>query len=218
MSNIDLYYTTPVKFVKPDIPEKPVLKTIGKNQFNAADWMKVTLNGSTYGYFGNRLAAPVTVGTTTTVSPRYLFENIPASDNMSYYYSATYRVDVRKETWQGPRFIVRHIDDTPVYVIVTVDTINVLAGAKSAGKGSFKTEIGKSYDIVIYSTPTRVSVWIDGTLIVENADLTPFFNGKTTTAKMGLLFENCTAEVTNLAIYGSQIKFRRVYRSRIILQ
>lgn len=211
MSNIDLYYTTPVKFVKPDIPEKPVLKTIGKNQFNAADWMKVTLNGSTYGYFGNRLAAPVTVGTTTTVSPRYLFENIPASDNMSYYYSATYRVDVRKETWQGPRFIVRHIDDTPVYVIVTVDTINVLAGAKSAGKGSFKTEIGKSYDIVIYSTPTRVSVWIDGTLIVENADLTPFFNGKTTTAKMGLLFENCTAEVTNLAIYGSQIKFNEEF-------
>lgn len=211
MSNIDLYYTTSVKFVKPDVPEKPVLKEIGKDQFNAADWMKVTLNGSTYGYFGNRLEAPVTVGTTTTVSPKYLFENIPVSDNMSYYYSATYRVDERKETWQGPRFIVRYIDDKPVYVIVTVDTINVLAGTKSAGKGTFKTEIGKSYDIIIYSTPTRVSVWIDGTLIIENADLRPFFNGKASSAKMGLLFEKCTAEVTNLAIYGNEIKFDEAY-------
>lgn len=212
MSNIDLYYTIPVEFVKPEVPEKPVLKTLGDNQFNAADWMIVNLNNSKYGaYFNNTLKAPVTVNEQSIASPQYLYDNIPVSDDMSYYYSATYKVTVREQTWQGPRFIVRYAGDKPVYVYVMSEGIGIFVDTELVVQGTQKTEIGKSYDITFYTTPTHITVWVDGVLIIENADLSDYCKDGVLKAKMGLKFEKCTAEVTNLAIYGDRIVFNEDY-------
>ena len=93
VSNIDMYYTNQIKYISPEVPEIPMLKEISTNQYNAADWMDVTIGGQSYaGYFQNQLRS-----TDSTTGYTYVFENIPVSDDMSYYYSATYRVDESDE-------------------------------------------------------------------------------------------------------------------------
>lgn len=206
MSNISLYYTDPVTFVPPTIPEPPVLKTLQSGQYNAADWMKVSLNGQNYGgYFENKL-----ICNDSSNGYRYLFENLPIKDNMSYYYSATYTVTESSEVWKGPRFIFRQDGANGFYVAVLHDSLIVLAGADQVASSPLKLEFGKSYNIVMYSTPTDISVWIDGELVFESVDLTPYISKKLT-ADPGLLFELCQAKVTNIALYGDGIEFDENY-------
>ena len=65
LSDFDMYYTDLVDYIAPQMPNKPILKTIGEYQYNAAEWMKVELNGKTYtGYFGNKLASTNSSGGT----------------------------------------------------------------------------------------------------------------------------------------------------------
>ena len=204
MSNFDLYYTDLVEYVIPDIPEIPVLKNISSSQYNAADWMQVKLNGQTYtSYFGNKLSA-----TDSSIGTTYLFENMPITDDMSYYYSATYTVYESTEIWKGPRFIFRYSDKTPMYVAITQDRVLILVGGKEIAAAPLKMEIGKSYDIVMYSTPNAISVWIDGQIILESVDLKDYVK---LNAKLGVLFELCRAEITNIAIYGDEIVFNKDY-------
>ncbi len=206
MSHIDLYYTEKVKFVVPEIPEAPILKNLKDGQYNAADWMSVTLNNKKYGgYFENKLSS-----TDSSEGNKYLFENLPVTDSMSYYYSATYTVTESSAVWKGPRFIFRQDGSTAFYVAVLQDSIIVLAGSEQVASSPLKLQLGKEYDIVMYSTPTDISVWIDGTLIFESVDLTSYINKKLS-AKPGILFELCQAKVTNLAIYGDKIVFDEKY-------
>lgn len=206
LSHLDMYYTKKVKFVAPEIPEPPVLKTLKDGQYNAADWMTVTLNGQKYGgYFDNKLAS-----NDSSAGNRYLFENLPVKDNMSFYYSATYNVTESSEIWKGPRFIFRQDGSTAFYAAVLQDSIVLLAGAEQVASSPLKLQLGKNYDIVMYSTPTEISVWIDGVLIFESVDLTSYINKKLT-ATPGVLFELCQAKVTNLAIYGDKIVFDEKY-------
>lgn len=202
ISNIDMYYSTPVKYVRPDVPETPVLKKIGANQYNAAEWMKVSLNGKPYtGYFGNKL-----MSNDPKNGVNYQFENMPITDDMSYYYSGTYKLQVSDISWKGPRFIFRSKEKTPVYTALTHDAVVLMVGDEVLTSAPFKTEIGKEYDVVIYSTPTRVSMWIDGQNILNNFDLSSV-SANGLNAKMGLWFEMCVAEVTNISIYGKKVVF-----------
>lgn len=207
MSDIDLYYTDLVEYVPPVIPEKPVLKKIKNGQYNAAEWMKVTLNGKTHGgYFGNKLSS-----TDSSEGYTYLFDNLPISDEMSYYYSATFKVNESSAIWKGPRFIFRYSDKVPMYVAITKTGIMVLAGGEEVKVSPFELELGKNYDIVIYSTPDSVSVWLDGKCILENIDLSAYCKKGVLNARLGLLFELCRADVTNLAIYGDKVVFNPDY-------
>lgn len=200
MSNIDLYYTTFKTYVAPVIPKKPVLKNITTNQYNAADWMSVLLAGKQYGgYFNNKLSS-----TDDSMAYLYTFENLPITDEMSYYYSATYNVERSTANWKGPRFIIRKMGENPIYVAVTQASILVLAGSESVASAPLKLEFGKDYNIVMYSTPTTLSVWINNECVLENIDLSKY--GKLS-AKMGLLFELCRAKVTSIAIYGDKVVF-----------
>lgn len=206
MSHIDLYYTDEVEFVAPDIPEPPVLKKLSDGQYNAADWMKVTLNGKKYdGYFGNKLSS-----NNSSVGNRYLYENLPITDDMSYYYSATYTVTESSAGWKGPRFIFRYDDNNAFYVAILQSSVVILAGADQVASTPLKLQLGKDYDIVMYSTPTEISVWIDDVLIFESVDLTPYITTKLS-AKPGIVFEMCQAKLTNLAIYGDKIVFDERY-------
>lgn len=202
MSNIDMYYSTPVKYVRPSVPETPVLKEIGKDQYNAAEWMQVSLGGKPYsGYFGNQLI----VGDNTN-GYNYVFENMPITDDMSYYYSATYKVNESSEVWKGPRFVFRYKENLPVYAAITQNDIQIIAGQDVIASAPFKLEIGHTYDIVMYSTPTRITVWINGESIFNNLDLSSISeNGLR--AQLGLWFEMCMAEVTEIAIYGDKVVF-----------
>ena len=202
MSNIDMYYSTPVKYIRPDVPEIPVLKKIGENQYNAAEWMKVSLGGNPYtGYFGNQL-----ISNDPQNGINYQFENMPITDDMSYYYSGTYKLHVSDVSWKGARFIFRSKEKTPVYAAITQDAVVLMIGQEVLTSAPFKTEIGKAYDVVIYSTPTRVSMWIDGQSIFNNFDLSVVAANRLN-AQMGLWFEMCVAEVTNISIYGDKIVF-----------
>ncbi len=206
MSNMDFYYTDSVKYVAPKVPEKPVLKTIGKNQYNAADWMKVSLGGQPYsGYFQNKFI----VGDSSN-GYNYEFENMPITDDMTYYYSATYKVNESSDSWKAPRFIFRYHEKTPVYVAITHTAIQLIIGQEVCASAPFNMELWREYDIVIQSTPTTVSVWIDGESIFTGFDLTPYMK-KILSAKLGLWFEMCQAEVTNIAIYGDEIVFNPDY-------
>lgn len=207
MSNIDLYYTDLVEYIPPVIPKKPVLKELKNGQYNAAEWMKVTLNGKSYcGYFGNKLSS-----TDSSAGYTYLFDNLPITDDMSYYYSATFKVNESSAIWKGPRFIFRYSDKVPMYVAVTKTGIMVLAGGEEVKVSPFELELGKKYDIVIYSTPDSVSVWLDGKCILENIDLSAYCKKGALNARLGLLFELCRADVTNLAIYGDKVVFNPDY-------
>lgn len=200
MSDIDLYYTTFKTYVAPVIPKKPVLKNITTNQYNAADWMSVLLAGKQYGgYFNNKLSS-----TDDSAGYLYTFEDLPITDEMSYYYSATYNVERSTANWKGPRFIIRKMGENPIYVAVTQASILVLAGSESVASAPLKLEFGKDYNIVMYSTPTTLSVWINNECVLENIDLSEY--GKLS-AKMGLLFELCRAKVTSIAIYGDKVVF-----------
>lgn len=207
MSNVDLYYTDLVEYVKPNVPEKPVLKYIGENQYNAADWMQVSLNNEPYGgYFGNKL-----ICNDSSKGYTYKFDNMPISDDMSYYYSATYKVHESSAGWKGPRFIFRYSDKTPMYVVITQQNVMILAGGEAVASAPLTLNIGKSYNIVMYSTPTTISVWIDNVCVFESVDLSEYCNNGVLNAKMGLLFELCKAEVTNIAIYGNKVVFNPDY-------
>lgn len=206
MSNIEMYYTTPVKYVRPEVPEKPVLKEIAANQYNAAEWMKVSLGGAAYtGYFQNRLAA-----TDNTAGYTYLFENMPVTDDMSYYYSATYKVSESSEIWKGPRFIFRYKDNTPIYAAVTQTGIQLIVGQDVIASAPYELKIGQEYHMVIYSTPTRITMWVDGESIFDNFDLSAY-SGNGLRAQMGLWFEMCIAEANDIAIYGDKVVFDSDY-------
>lgn len=207
MSDIDLYYTDVVEYIKPQVPQIPVLKYIGENQYNAASWMKV-YQGKTLlnGYFGNKLSSG-----DSSKGVTYSFENLPITDNMSYYYSATYLVHESSESWKGPRFIFRYNDSVPMYVAITKNNVLILSGSEQIVAAPYKMEIGKEYSIVMYSTPTTISVWINGTCIFESEDLSAYCTLDKLTAKMGLLFELCKGVVTDLAIYGEQVVFQEDY-------
>ena len=204
ISNIDLYYTEYVAFTP---PQPLVYKELADGQYNAADWMSVTLKGSTYnGYFGNKLTS-----NTTSEALKYKFNNMPVTDEMSYYYSATYKITESDANHKGPRFIFRQDGSTELQVAITKNEVVLLLGGKALTGVQFESKVGQSYDIVMYSTPTKISVWIDGRLILEEFDLTSHVSSTPLSAKMGLLFEYCKATVTNIAIYGDEIVFNKDY-------
>lgn len=207
VSDIVLYYTAAVKFVQPDVPQQPQLKTLGQNQYNAADWMKVSCNGEPDNqYFGNRLSATAGEG-----FPVYRFSNMPVKDAMSYYYSASFRVTQSELVWQGPRFIFRRAGAVTLYMAVLQDRLLILAGDEEVADTAYTFEKGVTYDLVIYTTPTHVTAWVNGKLLLEYVPLTAYNDGKPLEADTGLVFSQCSAEVTNLSIYGEQIVFDADY-------
>lgn len=207
VSDITLYYTVAVKFVQPNVPQKPQLKTIGQNQYNAADWMKVSCNGEPDNqYFGNRLSATAKEG-----FPLYRFSGMPIKDDMSYYYSASFCVTKSDQVWQGPRFIFRRAGAVTLYMAVLQDRLLILAGDEEVADTAYTFAKGKTYDLVIYTTPTHVTAWVNGKLLLEYVPLTAYNGGKSLEAETGLVFSQCSAEVTNLSIYGDAIVFDADY-------
>lgn len=204
LSDINLYYTEKVAFTP---PEKLVYKEIAEGQYNAADWMSVTLKNQAYnGYFGNKLTS-----NTTEEASKYKFDNMPVTDDMSYYYSATYKITESDANHKGPRFIFRQDGTTEMQVAITKNEVVLLMDGKALNGVQFESKVGQSYDIVMYSTPSKISVWIDGTLLLEEFDLTPYVSTTPLNAKMGVLFEFCKGTVSNLAIYGDKIVFNENY-------
>ena len=202
MSNIEMYYTTSVKYVRPDVPEKPILKKVTSDQYNAAEWMQVSLGGTAYsGYFQNRLTA-----FDNTTGYTYLFKNMPITDDMSYYYSATYKVNESNEIWKGPRFIFRYRENTPVYAAITQTGIQLIVGQDVVASAPYELKLGREYHMVIYSTPTRITLWVDGESVFYDFDLSAYSKSGLR-AQLGLWFEMCIAEVTDIAVYGDKIVF-----------
>ena len=207
ISNITMYYTIPVKFFVPKKKPKPVLKTLAANQYNAAEFAKVTLDGKDFnGYFDSKL-----ISNNNENGLRYMFKELPIKDSQSYYYSSTFNVSVSEANWKGPRYIYRKGANATMYCAITQTAVLLLADGAVVGSSPFELEIGRSYDIVIYSTPDSVSVWIDGKIVFSNVDLTKYTVNDTLKATPGVLFELCKAQVTDIAIYGDDIVFDPEY-------
>jgi len=203
ISNISMYYTSPVKFFVPKKKPKPVLKTLSPNQYNAAEFAKVTLDGKDFnGYFDSKL-----ISNNNENGLKYMFKDLPIKDSQSYYYSSTFNVSLSEANWKGPRFIYRKGANATMYCAITQTAILLLADGAVVGSSPFELEIGRSYDIVIYSTPDSVSVWIDGNIVFSNVDLSKYTANDTLKATPGILFELCKAQVTNIALYGDDIVF-----------
>ena len=203
ISNINMYYTTPVEFFVPKKKPKPVLKKLAANQYNAAEFAKVTLDGKDFnGYFDSKL-----ISNNDKNGLRYMFKDLPIKDSQSYYYSSTFNVSVSDANWKGPRYIYRKGANATMYCAITQTAVLLLADGAVVGSSPFELEIGRSYDIVIYSTPDSVSVWIDGSIVFSNVDLSKYTVNDTLKATPGILFELCKAQVTNIALYGDDIVF-----------
>lgn len=203
IENINLYYTSPVKFVVPQKKPKPVLKALGANQYNAAEFAKVKLGDQDYnGYFDCKL-----ISNDNTKGLRYMFKDLPIKDSQSYYYSSTFKVTQSEENWKGPRFIYRKGANATMYCAITQTAMLLLADGAVVASSPFELELGRSYDIVIYSTPDSVSVWLDGKIVFSNIDLIAYTLNDTLSAKPGILFELCKAQVTNITLYGDDIVF-----------
>lgn len=195
-ANLNLYYTDPVKYVAPHIP---VLKRLGEEQYNAAEWMKVTYgNEPLLSYYGNKLSSD-----NTKDGVYYYFENLPLDDEMSYYYSGRFTAFESSDTWKLPRFIFRTSDNKPVYLAFTRENALIMCGNDVIHSVPVTVGIGNTYDVVILSEPDRASVWLDGKLIMSDIDLGSLGRLK---ARLGLWFEMCRAQVTDLAIYGDDVK------------
>ena len=203
VKNINMYYTTPVDFVIPKKKPKPVLKYIEPNQYNAAEFAKVTLNDKDFnGYFDCKLSS-----NNNKNGLRYMFKDLPIGDDQSYYYSSTFNVSLSEENWKGPRYIYRKGANVTMYCAITQTSILLLADGAVVASSPFELKIGQSYNIVIYSTPDTVSVWVDDNIVFSNIDLSKYSAKDTLKATPGILFELCKADVTNIAIYGDDIEF-----------
>lgn len=204
VSNIDLYYTDRVKFISPKIP---VLRDMKKGQYNAAKYMNVTLNNNDYmGYFNCTIT-----GSNSQSGDTYRFVNLPITDTMSYYYRANVRVTESSANWKGPRLIYRTSGAKTFYLVFTQNALLLLADNQVVSTYTQKLIINRSYDTVIFSTPDSVSVWLDGELIFENIDLTPFADYLPLSAKLGVKFELCRAVLNNIQIYGDDVVFDKNY-------
>lgn len=203
LSGINIYYTSPTKFVVPKKPEKPVLKRLADGQYNAAEYAKVTLSDKDFGgYFNCTLYS-----TDSSNGLKYLYKELPISDSQSFYFSSQFKVTESSEVWKGPRYIFRKSDEKTMYCAVTQKSLLILADGEVAASTPFELEIGKQYEIVIYSTPDKVSVWLDGALMFENVDLSEYASRSALRVKPGILFELCQARVSDIAIYGDGIVF-----------
>lgn len=206
LKNVNIYHTYPAKFIVPVKPKKPVYKDIADGQYNAAEFGSVLLNGSEYGgYFGCKLAS-----TDSKNGLRYVFDNLPVSDNSEYYFSSEFTVTESDVVWKGPRFIFRSNDDTVMYCTVTHNAIIIMAEAKQVESYPFNLELGRRYKINILSSPDKVSVWLDKQLIFENVDIADYA-GNGFKATPGVLFELCRAAVSNICVYGDSVVFNPDY-------
>lgn len=176
---------------------------MGANQYNAAEFAKVKLGDQDYnGYFDCKL-----ISNDNTKGLRYMFKDLPIKDSQSYYYSSTFKVTQSEENWKGPRFIYRKGANATMYCAITQTAMLLLADGAVVASSPFELELGRSYDIVIYSTPDSVSVWLDGKIVFSNIDLIAYTLNDTLSAKPGILFELCKAQVTNITLYGDDIVF-----------
>lgn len=194
MQNMHFYYVEETPFTAPE--EDPTVPVMTSSMYNGAQFMVVKSGNTEYSY-QNYTVSCDGVG-------RYTYTNVPLPEEASY----TYRADVTLRTkpanpWQGPRLLFRSSEQGDIYLVFTTDALILLRGNTEQERLYRKTEVGKTYDVAVYSTTSYVNVWIDGKLIFHQISLSD--TGEKTKAKAGVWFESCNASLSNIKLYGKDI-------------
>lgn len=199
LSNFSFYYKDKTPFV---IPEgDPVIPTLTKDMYNAAQYMVVTGKKGTVSYRNYEIKQ-----TADSTDLKYDFSNIPVKEDGEYVFRA--QVTQRSEwveAWRGPRFKYRTGNNGDYYLYFMKNSL-LLTGVKSKEASyPIKIEVGRTYDLAIKSDANTVTVWLDGKVVFNNLPLTT--TGERTKVAVGIWFEICEADVTNMQIYGKDVIF-----------
>ncbi len=199
LSNFSFYYKEKTPF---EIPEgDPVIPTLTKDMYNAAQYMVVTGEKGPVSYQNYEIKQ-----TADNTNLKYNFSNIPVKEDGEYVFRA--QVTQRSEwveSWRGPRFKYRTSNERDYYLYFMQNSLLLTGVDSKEASYPIKIEVGKTYDLAIKSDASTVTVWLDGKVVYDNVALTS--TGEKTKVSVGIWFEICEADVTNIQIYGKDVIF-----------
>lgn len=178
-----------------------------------------TKGGSAYSYNGS--ISESSVNKTVEYKMSTILPKLDTAGEKDFYLQADVTVDTINQFWQTPLFLVRSYGGDSYGISIRTDGVYLLnASTWAIGenyKAPFTVEEGKTYDLVIKSTPTEVSVWIDGEFIITYVLPSEWThnpgkdNEKTVdytymNIDPAIKFMSADATVANVVIYNDDVK------------
>ena len=174
------------------IPQKP----IGNKDY--ADFMQVHSSGDTK--FENGKA----YSTSTSAEPRVRFDMtangaaapLPFTKDDTYVFGFDVVTTEAQKGWHSARAILGAVNNQQLELQFRGDCITLFQGDAQKWSEPFTRELGTTYRIDILVEPTVVSVWVDGSLVVDN-QLLP----DRTEMRTGVKFSYVKATVSSIDLY-----------------
>lgn len=204
--------------------ETSTAPTFDANTF-ASYPINVTKGGAAYDYDGN-----ITESSANGNVEYVLSTVLPTLDSVGdkeFYLQANLTVDTVNAFWQTPIFYLRSFEGERYGISLRTDGVYLLNqstnGIGENYKADFSLEQGKTYELVILSTPTTATVWIDGAEIVtyelpeayvQNAGKANEYTADYTYMNIdtSVKFMQADATVSDIVIYNADVK--PIYNSK----
>ncbi|MBR7133203.1 MAG: dockerin type I repeat-containing protein [Clostridia bacterium] len=187
--------------------------------------INVTKGGAAYNYDGNITESSANGNVEYVLST--VLPTLDIQGDKEFYLQASLTVDTVNAFWQTPIFYLRSYEGERYGISLRTDGVYLLNQATNGigenYKADFTVEQGKTYELVILSTPTTATVWIDGTEIVtyelpeayvQNADKDNEYTADYTYMNIdtSVKFMQSDATVSDIVIYNADVK--PIYNSK----